>query len=239
MRDVTPARQSDWSMGAYAGIGDILPCGWIFGRAGQIAKPMPSNSTRRLQRPSGLSGLLGILVRAVPPVLSLDERAAAGIWRQGLHHRAVNVDHDGDADANSSSRRPALFKIVYDPSGKIAQYPLKGMPTSFLIGRDGAVRFEHDGFSNEAQRISRPYQRADRREEVMRRTLIFLAVAGLSIRLRLFELGPRPWEKDLMARPEMQVSSYAVLNAAEDHIYFSREASSGGRGFAGGGCGCN
>jgi hypothetical protein len=27
--------------------------------------------------------------------------------------------------------------------------------------------------------------------------------------------------------------------AIDDHIYFSKEASSGGRGFAGGGCGCN
>ena len=52
-------------------------------------------------------------------------------------------------------------------------------------------------------------------------------------------LGPKPWEKDLMARPEMQVNSYALQTAADDHVYFSKEASSGGRGFAGGGCGCN
>jgi len=52
-------------------------------------------------------------------------------------------------------------------------------------------------------------------------------------------LGPKPWEKDLMARHEMQVDPYPLLTAADEHIYFSREASSGGRGFAGGGCGCN
>ena len=52
-------------------------------------------------------------------------------------------------------------------------------------------------------------------------------------------LGPRPWEKDLMARPEMQVAAYPLLTAADEHVYFSKEASSGGRGFAGGGCGCN
>lgn len=51
--------------------------------------------------------------------------------------------------------------------------------------------------------------------------------------------GPKPWEKDLMARREMQVDPYPLVTAAEEHIYFSREASSGGRGFAGGGCGCN
>ena len=52
-------------------------------------------------------------------------------------------------------------------------------------------------------------------------------------------IGPKPWEKDLMARKEMQVDPYPMKTAAEEHIYFSKEASSGGRGFAGGGCGCN
>ena len=52
-------------------------------------------------------------------------------------------------------------------------------------------------------------------------------------------VGPRPWEKDIMARPEMQLNPYALQASADDHIYFSKEASSGGRGFAGGGCGCN
>jgi hypothetical protein len=42
-----------------------------------------------------------------------------------------------------------------------------------------------------------------------------------------------------MAKREMQVAPYSQLTAAEDHVYFSKEASSGGRGFAGGGCGCN
>lgn len=52
-------------------------------------------------------------------------------------------------------------------------------------------------------------------------------------------IGPNPWEKDLMARREMRPNPYPMEVAAREHIYFSREASSGGRGFAGGGCGCN
>jgi len=52
-------------------------------------------------------------------------------------------------------------------------------------------------------------------------------------------IEPKPWEKDLMARREMQLDPYPLQTAADDHIYFSKEASSGGRGFAGGGCGCN
>jgi hypothetical protein len=37
----------------------------------------------------------------------------------------------------------------------------------------------------------------------------------------------------------MQVNPYPLERAVDDHIYFSKEASSGGRSFAGGGCGCN
>ena len=52
-------------------------------------------------------------------------------------------------------------------------------------------------------------------------------------------IGPKPWEKDLLARPEMQLNPYPLQTASDEHIYFSKEGSSGGRSFAGGGCGCN
>lgn len=48
-----------------------------------------------------------------------------------------------------------------------------------------------------------------------------------------------PWERDVLARPEMSLDASALDAAIDDHIYFSKEASSGGRGFGGGGCGCN
>ncbi len=49
----------------------------------------------------------------------------------------------------------------------------------------------------------------------------------------------KPWERGTLAKPEMQFGSDALNDAYDDHIYFSKEASSGGRGFGGGGCGCN
>ena len=52
-------------------------------------------------------------------------------------------------------------------------------------------------------------------------------------------LGAKPWEHDLMAERAMQVNAYPIEAGMDDHIYFSKEASSGGRSFAGGGCGCN
>jgi hypothetical protein len=52
-------------------------------------------------------------------------------------------------------------------------------------------------------------------------------------------LGAKPWEHDLLAEQVMQLDPYPLETAIDDHIYFSKEASSGGRSFAGGGCGCN
>jgi hypothetical protein len=48
-----------------------------------------------------------------------------------------------------------------------------------------------------------------------------------------------PWEREVLARPEMSLDASPLDAAIDDHIYFSKEASSGGRGFGGGGCGCN
>jgi hypothetical protein len=64
-------------------------------------------------------------------------------------------------------------------------------------------------------------------------TAVLLVCGGCS------SMGVEPWERDVLARDEMQLTSDAVEAATDDHIYFSKEASSGGRGFGGGGCGCN
>ena len=47
------------------------------------------------------------------------------------------------------------------------------------------------------------------------------------------------WERDILAKPQMQLDFHAIDRSMDDHIYFSKETSSGGRGFGGGGCGCN
>jgi hypothetical protein len=52
-------------------------------------------------------------------------------------------------------------------------------------------------------------------------------------------LGVKPWQRDVLSREDMQLSADPIDQAIDDHLYFSKEASSGGRSFAGGGCGCN
>ena len=52
-------------------------------------------------------------------------------------------------------------------------------------------------------------------------------------------VGVKPWERDILAQQEMNLISDPIESSLNDHIYFSKEASSGGQGFGGGGCGCN
>ncbi|MCR6651491.1 MAG: DUF4266 domain-containing protein [Cellvibrionaceae bacterium] len=53
------------------------------------------------------------------------------------------------------------------------------------------------------------------------------------------DLGVKPHQRGLLAKDSMLLVPDAVEAGLDDHIYFSKEATSGGRGFGGGGCGCN
>lgn len=74
----------------------------------------------------------------------------------------------------------------------------------------------------------------------MKSLLQMITVAAITLLLSACSsLGVRPWEREVLARSDMAPNSTPMTNALDDHIYFSKEASSGGRSFAGGGCGCN
>jgi len=49
----------------------------------------------------------------------------------------------------------------------------------------------------------------------------------------------KPWDRDLLAQKKMQLVPMPLSSYLDDHIYFSKESSSGGAGVGGGGCGCN
>jgi hypothetical protein len=49
----------------------------------------------------------------------------------------------------------------------------------------------------------------------------------------------RPWDRDLLAEKKMQYIPCPMVHAVDEHIYFSKEGSTGGEDVAGGGCGCN
>lgn len=74
----------------------------------------------------------------------------------------------------------------------------------------------------------------------MQKIVSIISLLTLSIVLAgCSDLGVKPWERDVLAQQEMNLISDPIESSLNDHIYFSKEASSGGQGFGGGGCGCN
>jgi hypothetical protein len=49
----------------------------------------------------------------------------------------------------------------------------------------------------------------------------------------------RPWERASLADETMNPDRDPLGMAMSEHVFFSREAASGGRGVGGSGCGCN
>jgi hypothetical protein len=49
----------------------------------------------------------------------------------------------------------------------------------------------------------------------------------------------KPWQRNILAQPEMQLDPDPMDTYVDEHVYFSKEAATGGRGIGGGGCGCN
>ncbi len=49
----------------------------------------------------------------------------------------------------------------------------------------------------------------------------------------------KPWQRGALAGENMQLVSDPLEQGVDEHIYFSKEASSGGARVQGGGCGCN
>ena len=48
-----------------------------------------------------------------------------------------------------------------------------------------------------------------------------------------------PWERGTLAKKEMAWEPHPLMGQLHEHVYFSKEGSSGGYGAGGGGCGCN
>jgi hypothetical protein len=69
-----------------------------------------------------------------------------------------------------------------------------------------------------------------------------LAVASLATCLTISACSLQtvePWERDVLAQKKMQLTPDVIENSLDEHIYFSKEATTGGQGVGGGGCGCN
>lgn len=71
---------------------------------------------------------------------------------QGFEVVSINLDQEPLSIATFLNRYPANFKILLDPIGEVASdYELLGMPSSYLIDKDGVLRHTHTGFFNKSK----------------------------------------------------------------------------------------
>lgn len=67
--------------------------------------------------------------------------------RMGLKVIAVNLDKKKALADKFLKKIPANFPILFDPAGVLAnQYQLAGMPMTYIIDRNGVIRYRHIGY---------------------------------------------------------------------------------------------
>jgi hypothetical protein len=154
----------------------------------------------------------------------------------GLVVVAVGLDEDRAEAERFLGDEDWPFQVLFDPEGRLAErFALRAMPTSLLWDREGRLVDRREGFRGE---------QAAAHEQTLLAALegrlgpIADAVTTSGGR-RQRGPGVRPWERGGLAAPAMRLDAELLDLEIDDHVYFSKEASSGGRSFGGGGCGCN
>jgi len=67
--------------------------------------------------------------------------------KSGLKVIAINLDEERQLADEFLKKYPATFTVAFDPKGKSAKaYGLRGMPSSYLIDRNGQLLSSHIGF---------------------------------------------------------------------------------------------
>lgn len=68
--------------------------------------------------------------------------------KDGLEVVGISVDKKESNVAEFLKKWPVSFTVLTDTTGDVPEsYGLPGMPTGYIIGRDGIIRYKHVGFS--------------------------------------------------------------------------------------------
>ena len=126
----------------------------VSGKPGAIAPAFaldgPDGTTVRLEDLRGDVVYVDFWASWCPPCLQSFPwmNAVAERFRaEGLRVVAINLDGDREAAERFLADVRADFDVAFDPDGTSAEaYGLLGMPSSYVVGRDGRVTFAHVGF---------------------------------------------------------------------------------------------
>ena len=74
---------------------------------------------------------------------------------KGLQILAINMDETPSEAQDFLAKHPAKFTLLSDKDQQCAKaFAVKAMPSSYLIDRNGVVRYEHFGFrSGEVEEV--------------------------------------------------------------------------------------
>jgi thiol-disulfide isomerase/thioredoxin len=87
--------------------------------------------------------------KSFPVMQKLHER----YQKSGLTVIAVNVDENTTQAKEFLQKFKTDFKIVYDPKGKLAEkYNILGMPSSYVLDKNGEILTTHLGFNKTKQK---------------------------------------------------------------------------------------
>lgn len=88
--------------------------------------------------------------KEMPVLAALHEKYAG----QGLVIVGVNIDSSSKKMNKFLKETPVRFRIVHDRKLVVAnRFEPETMPTSYFIGRDGTVRYVHEGFQKGDARV--------------------------------------------------------------------------------------
>ena len=121
-----------------------------------LAKEVPSNPVKTDSQSIDLRTLKGQVVyvdfwaswcgpcrKSFPWLNAMQSKYA----NKGFKVIAINVDSDRKLAEGFLKEHKAEFTIGYDPNGDLAKaFTVQGMPSSFLIDRNGVIRYSHVGF---------------------------------------------------------------------------------------------
>jgi peroxiredoxin len=95
--------------------------------------------------------------RELPELEKLQRTFAA----QGVVFVGVSIDKERSNAQELAARLKLTFKVLHDPEGKVAElYDPPKMPSSYVIDREGVVRYINEGFSGAAD-VARLRQQLD------------------------------------------------------------------------------
>ena len=87
------------------------------------------------------------------PVL---DKLRAEYGDRGFEVLAINVDEDREDALDFLQKFPATYLVAHDPEGETPQtFGIIGMPTGFLVDREGKVRMVHEGFRRSDEAVLR------------------------------------------------------------------------------------